>query len=1087
MNEIPSVQKLQIKNSKKKLKSKSHIKYHSSNTIPTLQENTDLPKNNSNIQTINQTSKSFQDTNNNNNNNNKSMQKSKSRNSSKLPSSKIFFNTYNESSLLKNIQFLNSDNIKLREVLKELKSDLQEKEENLNESQKLIKKIKFEYTQILNQYKILEQEKNELKKENERLNKHCDDLNKTLNKKDQIKKQNEKLKIELNKTKDVLYNLKGNYININNNYDKIEKDMKYKQILINDLKIEGNKIVNMLQDRDLLIQEYSRKISELSDIIKQKDEQLKLMMNFSKELNNENKLNIKELTKQAVKTINIFYNSTKNKNEQNNINLVEIKNNEQKKDNNNNDFITNIFSNNNCSFHIDNAIKNDLYIPETGINYINKEFLAGKNFQACLLKTELYSTLIREFKLFKYISDINSKINNSVKELKFTDEEKKLKSQKNYYEQIYKSYIKTKNENSILKTKLNDLILYIKKLKKDFSDSNLKLKEKFDKISKNYVLISIKRNSDRNIDSDNEINNNIKKISELNKEIDKIKNINHNINEEILNKEEIINNLRNENNQLKNKLNIYRTNPNAENNFKYYNSFSTKDSSSQKILFSKNDSQSYYNKNNITYIKNYTNKLTNKNNKENILDSFNESLTKNNQEFLSKTYNKKYNNIKEKNLDLKEIKFNSMNFISENDDLSNILIKSNNKDKFINLNIEFQTEFSYINDNKNLMRKSLSKLFNENNNSKSYDIKNILSKINKFTSEIKEEKYINIINTIFNSNNLILLLSKKINETKDNISYIKEKFKNNNKDKKIKPKQFLDILNEIEKLLLYLFNQLNNYNQNTKNISPYLNYIFNMVSTISYNNPLEINNNNTDDISHITLGLNTLLNTSSNNNIFNSKNYAKDDILKANIFNQNLTKGSIRVEMNIRKFNQLFNINKKIFSSSELIKYRSIYEDLEIHELIPIFKEICQNFNKIIINSKFANDSDVSDIEEGNNLDKNKDIEMITDNNTYHIVNEKIFGLKKFEFNLKLFFELLKNYLVVFEIVFNQIDINNKYNNNNKEFENIINILYQIFEDSAYLNIDSLDDNNIFCRKLLLTFLLNQKEYLSGFICVLEK
>ena len=139
-------------------------------------------------------------------------------------------------------------------------------------------------------------------------------MNKTLNKKDQIKKQNEKLKIELNKTKDVLYNLKGNYININNNYDKIEKDMKYKQILINDLKIEGNKIVNMLQDRDLLIQEYSRKISELSDIIKQKDEQLKLMMNFSKELNDENKLNIKELTKQAVKTINIFYNSTKKKN-----------------------------------------------------------------------------------------------------------------------------------------------------------------------------------------------------------------------------------------------------------------------------------------------------------------------------------------------------------------------------------------------------------------------------------------------------------------------------------------------------------------------------------------------------------------------------------------------------------------------------------------------------------------------------------------------------------------------------------------------------------------------------------------------------
>ena len=152
-----------------------------------------------------------------------------------------------------------------------------------------------------------------------------------------------------------------------------------------------------------------------------------------------------------------------------------------------------------------------------------------------------------------------------------------------------------------------------------------------------------------------------------------------------------------------------------------------------------------------------------------------------------------------------------------------------------------------------------------------------------------------------------------------------------------------------------------------------------------------------------------------------------------------------------------------------------------------MFKEICKNFKSVILNSKFNYDTDISDYEENKEVEKNKYNDIITENNTYHLVNEKIFSLKKFEFNLKLFFELLKNYLVVFEIVFNQIDINNKYNNNNKEFENIINILYQIFEDSAYLNIDSLDDNNIFCRKLLLTFLLNQKEYLSGFICVLEK
>ena len=61
----------------------------------------------------------------------------------------------NESSLLKNIKFLDSDNLKLREALNEINLELQEKEEELNESQKLIKKINNEYTHLLNQYKSL--------------------------------------------------------------------------------------------------------------------------------------------------------------------------------------------------------------------------------------------------------------------------------------------------------------------------------------------------------------------------------------------------------------------------------------------------------------------------------------------------------------------------------------------------------------------------------------------------------------------------------------------------------------------------------------------------------------------------------------------------------------------------------------------------------------------------------------------------------------------------------------------------------------------------------------------------------------------
>jgi hypothetical protein len=80
----------------------------------------------------------------------------------------------------------------------------------------------------------------------------------------------------------------------------------------------------MLQDRELLIQAYSKKVSELNGIIKQKDEQLKMMVNFSKELNDENKINIKELTKQAIKTLKIFYSTMNNKEGPTQVNLIEI-------------------------------------------------------------------------------------------------------------------------------------------------------------------------------------------------------------------------------------------------------------------------------------------------------------------------------------------------------------------------------------------------------------------------------------------------------------------------------------------------------------------------------------------------------------------------------------------------------------------------------------------------------------------------------------------------------------------------------------------------------------------------------------------
>ena len=63
----------------------------------------------------------------------------------------------------------------------------------------------------------------------------------------------------------------------------------------------------MIKEREKIINECNNKINELTNEIERKDEQLKLMVNFSKNLNNENKSNVKELTKQAVQTIKLFY------------------------------------------------------------------------------------------------------------------------------------------------------------------------------------------------------------------------------------------------------------------------------------------------------------------------------------------------------------------------------------------------------------------------------------------------------------------------------------------------------------------------------------------------------------------------------------------------------------------------------------------------------------------------------------------------------------------------------------------------------------------------------------------------------------
>ena len=77
--------------------------------------------------------------------------------------------------------------------------------------------------------------------------------------------------------------------------------------------------------------------------------------------------------------------------------------------------------------------------------------------------------------------------------------------------------------------------------------------------------------------------------------------------------------------------------------------------------------------------------------------------------------------------------------------------------------------------------------------------------------------------------------------------------------------------------------------------------------------------------------------------------------------------------------------------------------------------------------------------------------------------------------------ELLKNYLVCFEIIVKKIEKEKqgRHKNNLIQLGQEVNIIYNLFEDVIYYKIDELDDDIIFNRKVILKLVQNHKEYLT--------
>lgn len=317
----------------------------------------------------------------------------------------------------------------------------------------------------------------ELTEENENQRKTLENLarshqifEKTKKKFEALSNENEKLKKENNALRSTLVK-NGNAVN------QKEKDLKDKEMLISDLKDRTENWLTMIKEREQIILDANKKIKELNDVIAQKDEQLKVMVNFSKEINNENKSNVAELTKQAVKTIKIFYNTMNNSNKDqiDNSSKIEFKNTNTTFS----DFEP-AFKSKKASLLLEDAVSGLLYIPED-VKSVSKEFLMSMNLKTELLKSELYSGLIRESSFISFLEDVFAKLN--VKDAESIESLcTKVIMVKTNYESLLKENEDLKKANILLLENKNQFDLYTKKLKDDMKNMLDKLKEKYNVI-----------------------------------------------------------------------------------------------------------------------------------------------------------------------------------------------------------------------------------------------------------------------------------------------------------------------------------------------------------------------------------------------------------------------------------------------------------------------------------------------------------------------------------------------------------------------------------------------------------------------------
>ena len=851
--------------------------------------------------------------------------------------------------LLKNIEILDSENTQLKAALGELQEDLRDKENSIEESHKIITKLKDEYSKLIKEYQNLEQINNDLISENELNKKSAEGFkraNETISK---LQKQTNDLINENNALKKENNAMKNKLISNNSSSNKKEQDLKDKELIITDLKEKADNWVLMIKDRENLINEQSKKIKELNEIILRKDDQLKLMVNFSKEINKENKSNVAELTKQAVKTIKVFYN-TLNNSGKNNIDSgyrVEFKNTATTFEN----FEPTLKNKKTC-FLLEDATQGMMYIPND-LKSISKEFLMDMNFKTELIKSELYSSLIRETQLVKFLDEIFSKLN-----IKDTENikniSKKVIELTSNFGNILKENNKLKSENRILLQYQKNSDLFLKKFKENVSNNMNKLKEKYSYLTNNID------NKVQNIK-----NNNIIVKEKARKDGEKLKAENLVLKQDNQKLREDIDELRRLFETQKDNDKIYKSLEKNEPLYKSNNFEETNKRMPWNTMIQNIPEISF----NYIHSNNTINRFPRTDLDMNLINTINKDNDKN-------------------DIDIgryKERKTQKYNRNNDNDNNQNYNKKYHKKKKEIN---NLKNEIDRVKDEiNNIMLNSDNPNFNISDNYLSIPEKENNTDLNNNINDIKMKTY-TIQNSDINNHSNYSGLNKKVSDLQKMLSI--EKNKNSKLEKEnISLKQYINnLIDDIEKLKM----------NKKRNII--------------------------------------------NNNVFTPKFFIK----------------------------MFYNINPKVFSSSELKKYYKIYNTQDIETIFEIFSKTCQCLKRQIYETNFEVETANTDME-----DNYMNMKNVVIDSSYRLVNERIMKLKKLEFDFINLSEFVKNYLVsqetMVKIIFNS-------DNNIIQFEPIER-LFNLFEDCLNFKIDEMNDNVIFQRKLLIKILKNQKNCLG--------